>query len=166
MTSFTQAATLTLVQATAEAHLHEMMQTVLKWLQFHLVNNLIDEGKLQEEPCLIKTHTALLHIEKRRVVELTHRRPMVALHVVSIYLKHRLGVHVCLLSGAEVLVGFLRDSLLSTMADEYLSCKSADRLVVEDVLIQLVAGAMADHMVDERVVVDMLLLVGDDTTVA
>lgn len=150
----------------AEAHLHKMVQTVLKRLKFHLVDYLIDKGKLKEELRLLKTDAALLHVEQCRIVELPHRGAVIALHVVGIYLKHGLGVHVCLLGCAEVPVRLLRLCLLGAMPDEHFPGEGTYRLVVEHVFVELVACAMAHLVVNERIVVDVLLLVGNDTTVA
>ena len=52
------------------------------------------------------------------------------------------------------------------MCHIHLTGKGTYGLLVEHIFIQLVAGAMACLVGDQRVVVDMLLLVGNDTAVA
>ena len=159
-------ASLAFVQLSAETHLYKMVQPVLERLELHLVDDLIDEGKLKEQFRFLGTHTALLHVEESSIVELSDGGTVVALYIVGVNLQHRLSEHPGLLGGAEVLVGLLRQRLLSTVADENLSCEGTDRGIVEDIFVELIARAVAYLMVDEGVVVDVLLLVGDDTAVA
>ena len=60
---------------------------------------------------------------------------MSTLHVVSIYLKHRLSVHTSLLGGRQILIGHLRCGLLSTMLYQHTTSKSTCGLIVEHILI-------------------------------
>ena len=84
------------------------MQTVAQGNEFHLVDNLVDEGKLQQQLGLLDRNAALLHIEQCRIVQLPHSGTMGTLHVVGIYFQHRLGVHAGGLRGREVLIRHLR----------------------------------------------------------
>ena len=52
------------------------------------------------------------------------------------------------------------------MFHQHPSSKSAYSLVIEHVFIEFVAGAMGHLVDDECVVIDMLLLVGNHTTIA
>ena len=104
----TESATLTFAELTAEALLYQIMEAVTKGDQFHLVNDLVDEGKLQQQFGLLDRNAALLHIEKCRIVQLPHSGTMGTLHVIGIYFQHRLGVHAGSLRGREVLVRHLR----------------------------------------------------------
>ena len=91
---------------------------------------------------------------------------MGALHVVGIDLKHRLGEHPCLLGGTEVLVGHLRFRLLGSMLHQYPSGKGPRSLIIEHVFIEFVRSAVGGTVCDERVVVYILLFVGNNAAVA
>ena len=159
-------ASLAFVQLSAETHLYKMVQPVPERLEFHLVDNLIDKGKFKEQFCFLGTYAALLHVEEGSIVELSDGGAVVALYIVGVNLQHRLSEHPGLLGGAEILIGLLRQRLLGTVADENLSGEGTDRSIVKDILVELIARAVAHLMVDEGVVVDVLLLVGDNTAVA
>ena len=104
---FTESAASAFVQFAAEALLNEVVEAVAEGFEFHLVNDLVDKGVLQEESGLFEGDASLAHVEQGRIVELSNGRSMGALHIVGIDLKHRLGVHMGLLGGSEVLVGHL-----------------------------------------------------------
>ena len=108
----------------------------------------------------------MAHIEQGGIVELADGGTVGTLHVVGVDLEHRLGVHTGLAAGGEVLVGHLRRRLLGSVLHEHTAREGARRLVVEDVLVELAGRAVGHTVGDEGVVVDMLLLVGDDTAVA
>ena len=91
---------------------------------------------------------------------------MGTLHIVGINLQHGLRVHVGGLRGAEVLVGFLTDGLLRFLPDEHTTSKGSHRIVVENVFIKLVTCAMWGLMIDERIVVYVLFLIGHHAAVA
>ena len=80
-----------------------------------MVDDLVDEGVLQQELGLVERDTSLTHIEKGCIVELANGRTMGTFHVISIDFKHRLGIHTGLFGSRQILVGHLRDSLLSPM---------------------------------------------------
>ena len=143
-----------------------MMQAVTQWLQLHLVDDFVDKCKLKEQLSLLAAHTTLLHIEQCRIVELTYSTTVCTLHIVSIDLQHRLGEHAGCLRSTEVLVGFLRNSLLGTMTNQYSTGKSTTCLTIEHILIKLVAGTMTHLMIDERIVINHLVLVSNHTTIA
>ena len=90
---------------------------------------------------------------------------MGTLDVVGIDFEHGLRVHPCLLGSCQVLVGHLRCGLLSTVLYQYPSGKGTGSLVVEHILVEFVRGAVGYPMGDKRIVVHMLLLVGDDATI-
>ena len=131
-----------------------------------MVDNLVDEGILQQQACLTTGDTSLLHIEQSSIVQLTDSRTVGTLHIVGINLQHRLGEHARRLRGTKVLVGHLRHGLLCIGLHQHPAGKGACGVVVEDILVKLVAGAVRNMMGDERVVIDMLLLVGNDTATA
>ena len=141
------------------------METVAQWLQLHLVDDFIDKCELEEQLCLFTAHATLLHIEKSSIVELTYRTTMRTLHIIGINLQHRLGEHTGGLGSAKVLVGFLRSGLLGTMANQHATSESATSFIIEHILVKFVAGAMAYLMIDERIVIYHLVLVGDNTTI-
>ena len=143
-----------------------MMQAIAQWLQLHLVDDFVDKCKLKEQLSLLTAHTTLLHIEQCRIVELTNSTTMRTFHIVGINLQHRLGEHTGCLCSTEVLVGFLRSSLLGTMTNQYSAGKSTTSLTIEHILIKLVAGTMTHLMIDERIVIYHLVLVGNHTTIA
>ena len=91
---------------------------------------------------------------------------MGTLHIVGINLQHRLGVHTCLFGGCQVLVGHLRGGLLCTMLYQYTTCKSTCCLVVEHIFVEFIRGAMRNFVHNQRVVIHMLLFIGNDATIA
>lgn len=162
----TQLATFAFVQLSSETAIYKIVQTVAKGFQLDFVDDLVDKGKLQEQFGFAFADAALAHIEQGCVVELAYGTAMRTFHVVGINLQHRLGEHTRLFRGTEVLVTLFADGLLGIFAHQHPSCKSTGSLLVEHILIEFVTGAMTYLMVDERVVVHMLRLVGNDTTVA
>lgn len=120
----------------------------------------------EEQLSLLAAHTTLLHIEQCGIVELTNSTSMRTLHIIGINLQHRLGEHTGCLRSTEVLVGFLRNSLLGTMTNQYSAGKSTTCLTIEHILIKFVAGTMTHLMIDERIVINHLVLVGNHTTIA
>lgn len=155
-----QLTSLALIQFSAETFFYKIMQAVAKRLELYAVDNLIDEGKLQEKLCLLQTDTALTHVEQSRVVELTYGAAVGTLHVVGINLQHRLGVHTRLLGGTEILVCLLRNGLLSAVTHKHTTCEGSRCAVVEHIFIKFVARAVSHAVVYQRVVVNVLFLVG------
>ena len=142
------------------------MQAVAQWFKLYLVDHLIDKGELKEQFGFLLADATLSHIEQCGVVELSYGRTMRAFHVISIYLEHRLGVHSGSLGVAKVLVYLFADSLLRSVTHEYTTCERSRRLVVEYILVEFVTRTVAHLMVDERVVIDVLCLVGYHAAVA
>ena len=164
--SMTESATLTFAELTAETLLHQIVQTVTKGDQFHLVNDLVDEGKLQQQLGFLHGDTALLHIEQGCIVELAYGGTMGTLHVIGIDFKHGLCEHPRRLRSAKILVGHLRGRLLGIMGHKDLSGKSSDGFSIEHVFVEFLTGAMGHTMGNQRIVIYMLPLVGYHTTVA
>ena len=156
----------TLVKFSAETFFYQMVKTVAERFELHLVDDFIDKGILKEQFSLIKRDASLAHIKQGGIVELSDGGAMGTLHVVGIDLEHWLGVHAGLLGGRQVLISHLRGGLLGPMFYEDTTCKGTNGLVVEHILIEFIAGAMLCLMGDERVVVHMLLLVGNHTAIA
>ena len=154
------------VEFATEALLYEVVQAVAEGFELHVVDDLVDEGVLQQELCLGQRDAPLAHVEQCRIVELSDGGTVGTLHVVGINLKHRLGVHASLFCCCQVLIGHLRGSLLSTVFHQDTTSKGSHGLIVEHVFVKLVRGAMGYLMGNQRVVVDVLLLVGNDTAVA
>ena len=138
-----------------------MVEAVAQGFQLDGIDNLSDEGHLEEHACFLLGDAPLAHVEEGGIVELAYSRAMGTLHVIGIYLEHRLGEHVSLFRGSQVLVGHLRDRLLCPGSNIDLAGKGASGLFVEHILIEFVAGAVAGIMRDERIVVHMLVLVGN-----
>ena len=90
---------------------------------------------------------------------------MTALHIIGIYLQHGLGIHAGSTCRAEVGICLLAHGLLGTLAHQDSSSESSHCTVVQHILIQLAAGAMSHLMVNERIVVHTLHLVGNNTSV-
>ena len=78
MTKFTS---LTLVEFAAEALLYEVVQPVLEGFEADGVDNLIDKGELEQQPCLVEADAALAHIEEGCIVELADGAAMGALDI-------------------------------------------------------------------------------------
>lgn len=127
-------AALALIEFTTESLLYEMMQAITQWLQLHLVDDFVDKCKLKEQLSLLTAHTTLLHIEQGGIVELTNSTTVRTLHIIGINLQHRLGEHTGCLRCTEVLVGFLRNSLLGTMTNQHSTGKSTTCLTISTYL--------------------------------
>lgn len=143
-----------------------MMKAITKRLQFHLVNNFVDKRKLKKQLCLLKAYTALLHIEQGSIVKLTDSAAMRTLHIIGIYLQHRLGEHTGSLGGTKILISFLRYCLLSTMTYQHTTSKGSSSLTIEYIFIKFIAGTMSHLMINECIVIYDLILIGNDTTIA
>ena len=72
---------------------------------------------------------------------------MTALHIIGINLQLRLGIHMRFASGAKITVRLLGTRMLCTRTYQYQACKSTDRLVVEHILKEFVAGTVGHCMV-------------------
>ena len=141
------------------------MKAVAQRFELYLVYHFVDERELEEQLCLLLADAALTHVEQSCIVELTHGRSMRALHVVGVYLEHRLRVHSCCLCGAKVLVHLLRHGVLCAMAYKHSACEGSRRLVVEHIFVELVTRAVRHLVIYQRVVVHVLRLVGYHTAV-
>ena len=138
----TEFAAVALVEFAAEALLYEVVEAVAEGLELHVVDDLVDEGVLQQELGLVEGDAALTHVEEGGVVELAYGGAVGALHVVCIDLEHRLGVHTGFLRGRQVLIRHLRRGLLGSMPHQHAACEGPYSLIVEYIFIQLVRGAM------------------------
>ena len=145
---FTEPAASALVQLSSEALLHQIVKAVTEGFELHVIDDLVDEGILQEQFGLFEGDASLAHIEESRIVELAYGRTMSTLHIVGVNLQHRLGVHTCLFGSCQILIGHLRRSLLGTMLHQHTTCKGTCRLVVEHVFIEFVAGAVRHFVGD------------------
>ena len=154
------------VKFATEALLYKVVEAVAKGFELHVVDDFVDEGILEQHLRLLQGDASLAHVEEGGIVELAYGRAVGTLHVVGIDLEHGLGVHAGILGGREVLVGHLRGGLLGSVFNQDTTCKGASGLLVEHVLIEFVRGAMGHVVGDERVVIHMLLLVGNHTAIA
>ena len=130
-----------------------------------MVDDLSHESVLKQGARLGFGDATLTHIEEGGFVHHAHRRAVCALHVVSIYLQHGLGVHTGVGRGTEIGVRLLRSGLLSVLVHENLASECADRLVVHDVFIEFVGGAVRHFVTNQCVVVNALRPTSDGTTI-
>ena len=100
-------AALAFVELATEALLYQVVQTVAQGDESHVVDDLIDEGVLQEQLGFLKGYASLTHVEESGIVELANSRSVGTLHVIGIDLEHRLGVHTGFTGGRQILVGHL-----------------------------------------------------------
>ena len=91
---------------------------------------------------------------------------MRTLHIIGIYLQHRLGEHTGSLGGTKILISFLRCCLLSTMTYQHTTSKGSSGLTIEYIFIKFIAGTMSHLMINECIVIHHLILIGNDTTIA
>jgi hypothetical protein len=126
----------------SETLLHKMVKAVAEGFELHLVDDLVDKGVLKEELGFLQRDASLSHIEESGIVELTNGRAMSTLHVVSIDFEHWLCIHAGLFSCCQILIGHLRRSLLSTMLYQDTTSECTCCLIIKDILIQFVRGAM------------------------
>ena len=92
-------------------------------------------------------------------VKLAYRSTMTALHIIGINLQLRLGIHMRFASGAKITVRLLGTRRLRTRTYQYQTGKSTDRLVVEHILKEFVAGTVGHSVVYGGIVVHMLVLI-------
>ena len=90
---------------------------------------------------------------------------MCTLDIVGINLKHRLRVHAGSLCHTKVLIGFLTDSLLRTVSDEHAAGKGSHGIFIKHILVKFITCAMRYLMINECVIVNMLLFVGNYTAI-
>src|SRR3712207_9423298 len=103
------------------------MQAIAQRLKLHLVDYLIDKGKLKQQLSLFLADTTLPHVEHSGVIELSYRRTMGTLHVIGVDFQHRLGVHTGGIGSYKILIGFLTDGLLRIMTHQNTAGKSTGR---------------------------------------
>ena len=155
-----QLASLTFAQFATEPFLNEQMQTVAQRSELYGIDHFVDKCEFEQQFGFFQRYAALAHIEQGGIVELAHCASVCTLHVVSVYLKHRLGVYVGVAGGTDVLVAHFRDCLLGSGAHEHTTGKGSLGLSVEHILIKLVACTVRHTMVYQSIVVHMLPLVG------
>ena len=93
MQLFAQAAVFAFLVFTTETFFHLDIKAVAEGTVLYLVNDLPHERILQQGAGCGFGYAALKHIEKGCLVKYSDGGAMVALHVVGIDFKHRLGVH-------------------------------------------------------------------------
>ena len=132
---FAESAALALAELSSEAFLYKVVQTVAQGTELHLVYHLVDECLLEEQTCLGKADATLPHVEQGCIVQLAYSGAVGTLHIVGIDLEHGLGVHTGLIGCTEVLVGHLRDGLLSPRLYQHTPGKGSCGVVVEYIFI-------------------------------
>ena len=142
-----------------------MMQTVAQRIDGDAINHFAHKGKAQKHLGLFTRDTALLHVEQSLLVQLSHSGTVTTFHIVRINLEHRLCVHTGFLGGAQIGVALVGNGVLCVLAHQNTAGKSTYGLIVEHIFIELVAGTVAHTVINQGVVIHMLLLVGNDTTV-
>jgi hypothetical protein len=153
------------VEFAAEAFLYEVVQAVAEGFELHVVDDLVDEGVLQQHFGFLQRNATLAHIEEGSIVELTNGRTVRTFHVIGINLKHRLGVHTSLLGSREILIGHLRGGLLSAMLYQYTTSKGSHGLIVEHIFVEFIRATMGNLVRNQCVVIDVLLFVCNYATV-
>ena len=86
-------AALALGEFTAETLVDEIAQAVAEGFERDGINDLGNEGLLQEQTGFALGDASLAHVEEGSIVELAYGRAMRALHIVGIDLQQRLCVH-------------------------------------------------------------------------
>src|SRR3712207_8460470 len=114
------------------------MQAIAQRLKLHLVDYLIDKGKLKQQLSLFLADTTLPHVEHSGVIELSYRRTMGTLHVIGVDFQHRLGVHTGGIGSYKILIGFLTDGLLRIMtrSEEHTSELQSRQYLVCSLLLE------------------------------
>lgn len=138
-----------------------MLQSVAKWLDTDVIDNITHEGKHQKHTSFVFGDASCAHIEESILVELTYCGSMRALYIVGIDLELRTRNHASLVGETEVTVGLMSISLDCSITHEDSSDETCLGFPIEHVLEKLVAVAMRALMVDERDVIDFLFVVGN-----
>ena len=86
-------ASLALAHLSTETFFDEEVKAVAKGIEADGVDNLAHEGKHQQQTGFLFGYAALAHIEEGVFVKLSYCGTVAALHIVSINLQLRLGVH-------------------------------------------------------------------------
>ncbi len=87
---------------------------------------------------------------------------MRALHVVGVNLQLRLGIDLRVVGEQQVAIGLLGVGLLRVLVDDDAAVKDAVRVLIENPVIELPAGAVRTRVFDEHVVVEMLAAAADE----
>ena len=70
---FAKLAAGTFVEFAAEALLNQIVEAVAEGSKLHVVDDLVDEGVLQQEFGLIDGDAALTHVEEGSIIQLAYR---------------------------------------------------------------------------------------------
>ena len=149
------------VVAIAETFLDEGRQSQPQGFERNGVHDFTGKSLLQKHTRFGLRDASLLHVEECLVVDLSHGAAVTALDIIGVNLKNWLCPHACLVGAYKIGIAFLGIRALSLFTNQDTSCKSACRLLVYHIFIELAAGAVCSLMVDERVIVDMLTAIGD-----
>jgi hypothetical protein len=104
-------------------------------------------------------------VEERIGVELPDAGAVAALHVVGVDLELGLGVHLRLRAQQQVRVRLGRIRLLRIRPHDHPPPEHTPRAAAEHALVELVAGAVGNRVVDSGVVVYELLAAADEQAV-
>lgn len=168
----TECATLAGVEFAAEAMLNKMREAVAEArrgagdnrLLGDALEDVIDEGVLEEQTGFEFGNTALPHVEKGGFIELSDGATVVTLHVVGINLEHRLREGTCLFANTEISKSLLGSALLGTGLNEDLAVDEAGALSAENLLIEHVGGTAFGNVLDEDRLLNILFTVGNNGT--
>ena len=120
------------------------------------------EGAGQQVARALLAEAARAQVEERVGVELPDARAVAALHVVGVDLELGLGVHLCARAEQQVGIRLVRVRLLGVRDARSPAAEHALRASAEDPLVELAARAVGHGVVDQRVVVDELLVAAAD----
>ena len=141
------------------------MQAVAERFEGNVFDDFGDKGGLEQQSGLLFFDAALPHIEKGGLVHLPDSTSMTATYVVGIDFQHRLRVHAGRTRGTEIGISLLAHGLLCSLAHQHLAGKGSYGTVIEHVLVEFARLTIRNLMVDERIVIDTLHLVGNDAAV-
>src|SRR5579883_1774592 len=108
---------------------------------------------------------ARLQIEDRILFHLTDGGAVRTLYVVGVDFKLRLGVNLRVIAEQQVPVGLLGVGLLRIFVDDDTPVEDTVRLLVENAVVKLTAGAVRFRVLDQHVVVEVLMAAADEEPV-
>jgi hypothetical protein len=71
-----QFASFAFAEFAAEALVHQVMKPVAERFEVHLVDDLVDEGCLQQQFGFLEADAPLLHVEEGGIIDLSHGASM------------------------------------------------------------------------------------------
>lgn len=124
-----------------------------------MLQNLVAESVGKKRACGTLADATGTDVEQGLFVKLTDSGAMGTFDIIVVNLQEGLGVDESLVGEEDVLVGLVGFGFDGTFANKHMTIESTLCAIVKNALVEFVAFAVGESVVDENVVVDTLLLV-------